>query len=374
MTAFSRKVPVWLVWSVWSVGLAILISPCRAAAQDSSVIHLIPAERWKLSNVQNSDVNQVGQWGGDPAIETEYGVKSVTERTYRFDDTDDTVQAIFEETADATSAYGLFTYYRTQDMKPDSGVPLSASGAHVTLMARGPFFIRILGPGTGVYRESGFRALLTMVGGRYSAAELSENLGTFLPMRGLIPGSAKYLLGPNAAGHVVPSFPAELIGFKEGAEAEVGTYVESAGSKGTITLLVINYPTPQMARAQFEIIDRALGVDQNREHGAIRSRLRGPFVLVVVNAPSKLSATRFLDEFSVAKQFSRDARYPGQKSFAGQVVELLIANAILILVVIGFSIVGGFAVFLLKRLTRKWFPQWAFVEGEEAGITTLKLS
>lgn len=370
MTARCPKKLCRLAWVTFPIWLAVLASPGLAAGQNSSVIHLIPLQRWGLASVQNSGVDQVGQWGEDPAIEREFGVKSVAVRTYRFDDSGDTVEAVCEEAPDATSAYGLFTYYRAEGMRPAQGIPLSASDAHVTLMARGPFFIRVLRPDGGVYGESGFRALLAMIGGKYPAAELTEDLGTFLPTRGLVPGSAKYLLGPVAASHVVPSFPAALIAFNKGAEAEVGSYVENKGTKGTLTLMVINFPTPQMARAQFGVINEALG----RGNGAIQSRLQPPFVLAVVRAPSEASATRFLNEFTVTKQFSRDARYPGKESLAGQVVQLLVANAILILAVIGFSLVGGFVVFVLKRLTRKWFPRWALVEGEGAGITTLKLS
>jgi hypothetical protein len=79
---------------------------------------------------------------------------------------------------------------------------------------------------------------------------------TFVPQQGLVPDSARYVLGPESLKTFAPELAAAKPGFNEGAEAQVAEY-KIAKDPNPIRLAIFNYPTPEMARlhaAQFKRI------------------------------------------------------------------------------------------------------------------------
>jgi hypothetical protein len=65
---------------------------------------------------------------------------------------------------------------------------------------------------------------------------------TFIPRQGLIPGSAKYILGPVSLAAFAPELASLKPGFEQGAEAQVAQYA------GGARLALFYYPSPEMAR------------------------------------------------------------------------------------------------------------------------------
>jgi hypothetical protein len=70
---------------------------------------------------------------------------------------------------------------------------------------------------------------------------------TFLPHQGLIPDSARYVLGPASLKTFAPELASSDPGFDQGAEAQVAEY--RVGNSGQpIHLALFYYPSPEMAR------------------------------------------------------------------------------------------------------------------------------
>jgi hypothetical protein len=70
---------------------------------------------------------------------------------------------------------------------------------------------------------------------------------TFLPHQGLIPESARYVLGPDSLKAFAPELASTDPGFKEGAEAQVAEY-SVPNDPTPLHLAIFYYPTPEMAR------------------------------------------------------------------------------------------------------------------------------
>ncbi len=70
---------------------------------------------------------------------------------------------------------------------------------------------------------------------------------TFLPRQGLIPDSARYVLGPASLNAFAPELAAAKPGFDSGAEAQVAEYRVGKGAS-PVRLAIFYYPTPEMAR------------------------------------------------------------------------------------------------------------------------------
>ena len=370
--------------------LTLFMAALAACAQDSTVIPLVPAANWRLVGSQNLDVTAVSRWGGDPAIEREYGVKSIQYRTYQLADkvagAVEVAGVVLEEASDPSAAYGLLTYYQTERMSPAKGVELTVTSPEGALMARGSVFIRF-GRVAGVrLSDDALRAILILVGGTRPSASAMAALPPPLPVSGLVPGSMKYLLGPEAARHVLPSFSTDLIGFEQGAEVEVALYqvgsimaYPTAGSKATpfltlvVTLVAITYPTPQIARERFGIMGKTLELNRGRGPQSLYGKRGGSFVFLAMNANSEAAATRLLDQFNVSEQVVRNERYPRNKPVALQMLELILANLLLVFLLVSLALLGGILIALSKRVARKWLPDWEWGSPDGERLTTLNL-
>jgi len=342
-----------------------------AGAQDKgSIVTLIPAADWELTSSSSADASALGSWGGDAAIEHEYGVTAYTARSYTF--ANHKADVLIEQAADPSSAYGLLTFYRTPAMTALDGSPLTVAGAGKALLARGPAFIRVSVSAPEALPLGDYMALLRLIGGSPPPRRALSQLPEPLPSRGLVDGSQKYVLGPIAAAKVAPALPPNLIGFDEGAELQTGLY-RTGASTGTLTLAAINYPTPQIARAEFDPINKAL-CQPGAESKGFACLRRDTYVLVAMNAASRALADGFLNGFTVAKTINRDQGNPEDQGTVWQMFRLLVANGVLIMMLAAFAFAGGILVFISKRLARKWFADSIFVEAEGAGIIVLDLS
>ncbi len=357
-----------------------------ARAQNSTVIPLVPAANWRLVGSQNLDVSAVSRWGGDPAIEREYGVKSIQYRTYQLEDklasAVEVVGVALEEASDPSAAYGLLTYYQTERMSPAKGVELTVTSPEGALMARGAVFIRFDRVAGVRLSDDALRAILILVGGARPSASAMAALPPPLPVPGLVAGSMKYLLGPEAVRHVLPSFNTDLIGFEQGAEVEVADYqvgsiaanpTASSKAKPFVTLVAITYPTPQIARERFGMMGKTLELNRGRGPQSVYGKRGGSFVFLAMNANSEAAATRLLDQFNVSEQVVRNERYPGNKPVALQMLELILVNLLLVFILVTIALLGGILIALSKRAARKWLPDWEWGSPEGERLTTLNL-
>ena len=354
---------------LWTVALSLLSLATLSRgsfAQGVSVIPLVPAANWRLVATQNQGLEEIKTYGGDPVVEREYGVKSCEVRTYQLDSA--RAQVILESAADVSSAYGLLTYYQNESMHPEKATQLTMTGAGGSLMARGRSFIRFVRP-KGI-SENQFRALLILVGGTRPTTDSLANLPPPLPPTGLIPGSVKYILGPETAQRVLGNFRTDLIGFDQGAEVQVGEY--STGDSRS-TMMEVSYPTPQIARLRFARMSDALGLNQDRGAASLYARREGSYIFLALKANDKSSATKLLDLFNVDQQLTWDEKYPGDKTIGRQLFELIMGNVFLTLVLAGGGIVGGTLIVLSRRVTAIVFPTWEWGHPESERLIRLNL-
>ena len=339
-----------------------------SCAQKVSVIPLVPAANWRLAATQESGVDEIRNYGGDPAVEREYGVKAFEVRTYELDRV--RAEVVLEPAADVSGAYGLLTYYQNESMHAEKTIRLSMTGPQGSLMARGRSFIRFLRPKDARLSENEFRALLIFVGGISPTRDSLANLPSPLPSLGLVPGSEKYIVGQEAARHVLPDFRIDLIGFDRGAEVQVGEYV-SGNSRAT--MMEVSYPTPQIARARFSAMSDQLGLNQDRGANPLYARREGSFIFLALKADSKSAATKLLDQFDVKQQLSWDEKYPGNKTIGRQLFELIMGNLLLTLILAGGGVVGGVLIVLSRRVTARIFPAWQWGHPEADRLIRLNL-
>jgi len=348
--------------------LAALPFPCPAQEKPFA-IPLVPAADWRQADSQPLPLSAVSNYGGDPAVEQEYGVKALDLRTYQLGKT--RMQVVVEPAPDATSAYGLLTFYQTPAMATEKGMQLAVGDADETLMARGSNFIRFLEGKNSPPSESDFQALLVFVGGSTPSKNESKGLPSPMPSKGLVPGSEKYILGLEAAKRILPSFRTDLIGFEQGAEVQLGQYQTG---KGTSTLVSISYPTPQIAQARFGALTNLVGLNQDHGENSAYGRRHRSFVFLVLNAGNAGTASALMDQFDVTEGVSWDQKYTSERTFTMELVHMILAIFLLTAMLIGACIMVGVLFFLSRRFAAKFFPesQWGHPDDDQLIRLNLK--
>jgi len=352
-----------------SIGLWALLasSAALAGAQRTTIVNLASLPEWQVEKSQNVSLNDVRQWGVEPSVDHEYGVTKVEIRTYRKGK--QSVQTVVEKAADPSSAYGLLTFYQNESMKPEKDMKLAVAGADQALMARGVFLVRALRPTQPKMSDEDFRSFLVAIGGAAPSADSLALLPLLLPPQGIIPGSQKYVLGPVAMQKALPSLPADLVGFQQGAELQAADYQHNGRP---VTLIFISYPTTPIASSRFAAIVQSLGINQKSGAGALYGKLEGSHILLVQNAQSKEIASRFMSRMTIRQQISWDQPPPG-KPVTVQMFHLLLGNILLVLLLVGLAIFAGVLFFISRRVAARLFPDWDWARGYEDSVIRLNL-
>jgi hypothetical protein len=140
-----------------------------------------------------------------------------------------------------------------------------------------------------------------------------------------------------------------------------------------VRVLAITYPTPQIARARFETMQKLLGIDNPQGPGKVFGKRSGSFVILVLDASSRIIAGNVLKQFTTTQDVTWNRPYPGDESMVIQVVRLVLANLFLTAILSSFGIFGGLVFFGSKWVARKWFPDSTWGQPDDSTIIRLNL-
>ncbi len=351
------------------MGMLLLASALRGDAQERSSIALVPAADWRLIRNESLGVDGVGRFGGDAAIEREYGVRKLELRHYQLRSLK--AEVLMELASDATAAYGLLTFYRTEEQQPDRGLEMAFIGPGGAAMARGRVYVRVrVAEGSEISRND-LRALLIAIGGTRLSRDEAQEFPAPLPNEGLIPHSEKYLLGLEGARRVLPNFRTDLIGFTQGAEAQVGSY---STPEGQARVLAMHYPTPQIARVRFGAMGSMLGINQDRGPGSLYGRRTGSVVVLVMDSGSRSTADKLIAQFQVISSISWNEPAPEPERFFVDLARMILAILFLVFAIAVFALVTGVLVVLSRRVAKRFFPDSGWANPERDKVIRLNLS
>jgi hypothetical protein len=298
----------------------------------------------------------------------EYGFTDLSTATYTREGGKLTLKAA--RFTDTSGAYGAFTYYKQPPMlKEDIGDQASSLNQRI-LFYRGNIVI-----------DAVFDHLTAM-----SAAQLRELAGVlprpsgnnanlpaiprYLPKSAYEKNSAKYIVGPVALNAVGSPLPADLVDFNAGAEGTLGKY-DTAG--GEATLLLIYYPTPQIAIEHLKRIEAARQQPDSTlaKIGPFFSRRTGPILAVATGQLSQSEGGALVGSVNYEADVTwNENTYNDKKNNIGNIVVTALA---LCGVLICFALVIGVAFGGLRILLRKVFPDTALGGGQEVEFISLHL-
>ncbi len=183
--------------------------------------------------------------------------------------------------ADATGAYGAFTFYRKPEMRAEDigkGGALNA-GTNEVLFWNGATLIDATFAHAGSAEIAALKQLAAAMPQLGGPDGLAPSLPHYLPQEQLDVSSVRYAIGPVGYARGGGALPAEVVNFNLDAEAVTGQYAARDG-KGTLT--VIEYPTSQMAVARAKAIDELLKNGALAGSSAVAQSVHrsGPLVVV----------------------------------------------------------------------------------------------
>ena len=202
------------------------------------------------------------------------------------------------------------------------------------------------------------------------------SLPDYLPPQSRIDNSTKYVLGPIGLLQAGAPLTVDLVDFSAGAEVVTGIY-HTAG--GEASLMLISYPTPQIAAAHLRRIDAAhqpnpapAGGPTILDAGPIFSKRTGPILVVAAGPFSQSEAKSLL----AAVNYDADVTWNENTYFSKRdnIASLLVNIIILSGIIAGFAIVAGIAFGGIRILIKRFFPGKVFDRPEDMELISLHLS
>jgi hypothetical protein len=200
-------------------------------------------------------------------------------------------------------------------------------------------------------------------------------LPTYLPRQGYIAHSAKYVAGPAAFASIHAPLPADLVEFQRSAELVLGRYTTS---KGTASIVLIAYPTPQIAGDRLRAIESWTKSSNCSGSGRTAGescdflgKRSGPIVAVVTGDVAPSEAQSLL----AAVSYDADVTWNEATSVAKKdnIGNLIIAAFTLIGILMLIALALGLALGGVRMLLQKFFPNRWFDRPENVEIIRLNL-
>jgi hypothetical protein len=359
------------IFSLFGLLLALVCAGMAAAPSSTPV--LPDFDGWH--KVQSTVLTQPG-WNlpaNESALMKELGLKALERVAYQRGDRHMKVEAFFF--GDASGAYGAYTFLRPENYHPfDVGQPRSqgVSGNTDIYFYRGQWAVYVQVDQLTAMTGREMRQLasqLPMFTGQQSQL---PTLPMYLPHTHYRTNSVRYMEGPAGMAQAAPWMPVQAAGFDMGAEAVTGTYdvpapVQAAGPDQPNELVILSYPTPDIARDFLHRLQQALKVGQPGSPNQIRRS--GP-VVAVLHGPNYPGASDLLNSVNYDAEVTMTQPTPiGLEGLPGLILGIFALAGMVIAVAIVVGIMtGGLRVFLRRR-----FPKWFKSEAEERELIRLHL-
>jgi hypothetical protein len=349
---------------------------------------------------------QLGTLAADQAdVLREFGLSSAEQRQYV--QGQQTVTVTLYRMVDPSASYGAFTYLRDSQMQPlDLGDSVSyAAGARDNaLMVVGNLLVSATAagerPGDAMLSEMAAALLARAdarpyppIAGYLPRSSVAAGTQKFPLRRGgatvalparlnIVPDSERYVLGPRALraalGNSFPATNDDWMGFGKSAEAIVARYRAAGRSpEQDLMLLVILYPTQQIASSQFAGLGKWLPLNadpaQTGERTVVYGSRSSSLVALVFGADSQDAAKQLINQiqYHSSVTWNEPSHSFTEPSFPTMIVGVFEGTGIILVLALAVGLgFGGFRLLVKVILPGRVFDRDSDVEILQLGLTT----
>ncbi|PYX73284.1 MAG: hypothetical protein DMG72_13275, partial [Acidobacteria bacterium] len=306
-------------------------------------------------------LNEYGFTDLESAIYTRDGGHKLTLKAARFED--------------ASGAYGAFTFYKQPQMLNEKIGDQASSLNNRILLYRANILVDAIFNKLTVMSAAELRELTSLLPLPPGNARNLPSLPTYLPRQSYVK-NAKYVMGPTGLLKVGAPLPAQVVGFKAGAEVMLGNYDFSGGEA---TLMLISYPTPQIAAEYLRRIDVSHSQHTQQEPGTTTivdlgpffAKRTGPIVAVAAGPLSQSEAKSLL----ASVNYDADVTWNENTFFDKKNnVGTLVFNALILAgILMALALVAGVAFGGVRILIKRIFPDRLLAHREDMEFISLGL-
>ena len=357
-------------------GLSSVLLGASATGGQASAILPQAFAGWQMQGTAQTSTNAATADPTNAAVLNEYRFTDLATATYTRDD-GRTVKIRAARFADASGAFGAYTFYLQPQMNKEQIGDQGASLGDRVLFYRGHVLI-----------DAQFSKETPM-----SGAELRELAGTlpkpggssgnlptfiqFLPPRHYIANTQKYVMGPAALASLDLPVTVDQVDFGASSELTLGRYETPSG---TATLILISYPTPQLAAEHLRRIEAAHGVMDSRQDGVTSinavgtffDKRTGPLVAIASGGIADSDAKSLLG--TVNYEASVTWNTPRNNQEVRDLYMLILNIVVLCAILAGIAIIAGVAFGGFRILMKRLYPDRVFDRPEQMEFISLHLT
>jgi len=330
---------------------------------------------WQMQGNPQTSTDPAAADSTNAIVLKEYRFTDFESATYTRDD-GRTLKIRAARFADASGAFGAYTFYLQPEMTKEDIVDEGSSLGDRVLFRRGQILI-----------DARFSK-----GSPMSAAELRELTGTlprpggnagnlptfidFMPQRGRILNTTKYAMGPAALDALQMPVSAGLVDFDASSELALRRYSTSSGEG---TLILISYPTPQLAMDHLRHINEAhqLPPPQKGESAIACSvdfcdKRTGPIIAIATGGISDSDAKSLLGMVNWEANVTWNT--PTENAQVHDLYMLILNIVILCAILAGLAVIAGVAFGGFRILMKRLYPDRIFDRPEQMEFISLHLT
>ncbi len=274
---------------------------------------------------------------------------------------------------DPSAAYEVYTSRLQLGMVPSHFKPVSAMNSHNTLILVGNLILEV---SKGASDED-LRALVEVMQPNADKTPLPP-IREYLPKEDLVSATQRYALGPVALRAAAESVGepeiaalADATGFTQGAEAMLAQYHRGRDAG---VLLLIDYPTPQLAELHMRHLDDALR-DVVKGYEAKIER-KGSLLSVVLGPSSAAYAEKLRSAVNYETQvtWNEPSATATDPPWAVVLYRIFVGTGVFMVMAVAFGVAfGGFRIFIKRLLPGKVFDRPEQMEVLQLGLSGNKI-
>jgi hypothetical protein len=351
--------------------VALVLAP-RSSAQQSTLPDQFAG--WRLNRCADMPVH--------PVISDESGEREF--RSCQFSSANRNVTISAGRYRDPSSAYEVYTSLLAPGMSPGAVGQYSAADANKLAALIGDVVVQVDQPRN--IPAADLQQLVNAIKTRAHQSPLPP-IRAFLPEEDLVNGTQRYALGakglrialdphiPTILGTQNPEDArreqylhlADQIGFSSGAETMLAQY---KGAKGSAVLLLIDYPTPQLAELHLRHLQTALPEDASAAKVTIERKGSLLSMVLTSSSPEYADALRQNINFHTQVTWNEPSATATDPPWSVILYRIFVGTGLFMVLAIVFGVLfGGIRVF-----TKRWFPGKVFDRPQNIEILQLGLS
>lgn len=272
---------------------------------------------------------------------------------------------------DPSGAYGEYSYQRMPGMQRANLTEHSSITSGRALLLTGNLVVDIQGKNVTAH-EADLKALVSALG-QHAQEGLLPTLWEDLPQKDVVEGTDRYILGPQTLDQLFPGGLGGSTDFSKGAEAELAHY-RLGGHDAT--LLIVDFPTPQMAEGMLADIQKKFNVNGSQPGSsspALFAERSLTLLAIVAGAPSRTDAETLLGEIhpGTVLTWNEPAFQFKEPSIEVMVVGAIEGTGVICLfaLIAGLAF-GGLRLMVKRSLPGKIFDRTSYVEVLQMGLVS----